>query len=107
MSKVQYGKVKVCEGKMRFTMHMIIFDPKKSAITSDEAKKIANTSMKISKARLKIEYDVIYAQAFKDTMGRKKVTMFKPCTKTFANCIFVVPSKWRKEAKKAISEYFF
>ena len=92
--------------KSKFTMHYVIFDPKKKAVTGDEAKKMANAVMKISKQKLQDNYDVIYAQAYKDRMGRQKVTCFRPCTKIFANCIFVIPKKWRKEARKEISGFF-
>lgn len=103
------GRVHVLEKgtkKSKFTMHYVIFDPKKKVVTADEAKNLANAVMKISKQKLKDNYDVIYAQAYKDRMGRKSVMCFKPCTKIFANCIFVIPKKWRKEARKAIQEYF-
>ena len=92
--------------KSKFTMHYVIFDPKKKAVTGDEAKKMANAVMKISKQKLQDNYDVIYAQAYKDRMGRQRVTCFRPCTKIFANCIFVIRKKWRKEARKKISEFF-
>lgn len=103
------GKVRVFEEgkkKSKFTMHYVIFDPKKRAVTGDEAKKMANKVMKINKAKLKDEYDVIYAKAYKARMGRKNTTFYKLCVKMEANCIFVIPKKWRKEARKTISEYF-
>ena len=101
------GRVKVMNGgNNRYTMHYVIFDPKTNKVTGEDAKNLANAVMHISKARLKLEYDVIYAQAYKDFMGRAKVTMYKTCTKAFANCIFVVPTKHRKDARKVINEYF-
>ena len=103
------GRVHVLEKgtkKSKFTMHYVIFDPKKKVVTADEAKNAANAVMKISKQKLRDNYDVIYAQAYKDRMGRKSVTCFNPCIKMFANCIFVIPKKWRKEARKQIQEFF-
>lgn len=103
------GNIKVFdEGKKRskYTLDYVIFDPKKEPVTGDDAKRLAATRRKISKAKMKEDFDVIYAQAYKDRMERKKATFFKVCTKAFANCIFVVPKKWKKEAKTVINEYF-
>ena len=53
------GRVHVLEEgkrKSKFTMHYVIFDPKKKVITGDEAKKLANAVMKISTPRLQSAY---------------------------------------------------
>lgn len=92
--------------KSQYTMHYILFDPSRRVVTGDEAKALANKVMKISKKRLKEEYDVVYAMALKDRMDKQKVTIFKTCLKLHANCIFVIPKKYRKEARKEIGEFF-
>lgn len=107
--KIIGGNIKVFdEGKRRskYTMDYIVFDPKKNPQTGDDAKRIAAIRRKIGKAKMKEDFDVIYAQAYKILMGKKKATSFSTCTKAFANCIFVVPKKWKKEAKAVINEYF-
>lgn len=93
--------------KSLFTMHCVVFDPRK-ALTGDQVKRRANRGwMHISNKKLKENYDVIYALATKEKMGRKKVWVFKPVVKPDANTIFVIPKKYRKEARKAIMDYFF
>ena len=103
------GNVKVFDDgkrKSKYTMDYVIFDPRGRNLTGEEAKRLVDKRRKIGMTRMNEEFDIIYTQAYKDYLGKKKATFFKPCTKAFANCIFVVPKKWKKEAKKIISDYF-
>lgn len=93
--------------KSKFTMHYLIFNPKKGfVVNKPEALEAANKVMHISNAKLMDRYDVLYCKASNDRMGRKKVWVFSPCPKPESNCVFVIPKKWRKEARKAIFEFF-
>lgn len=103
------GNIKIVEEgkkKSKYTIAYVIFDPKTRVVSADEAKKMEARRRKIGFAKMKEDFDAIYVKAYKDKMGRRNVTMYKVCKKAEANCIFVVPTKWKKEAKKVICEYF-
>lgn len=87
--------------KHKFTVRYVVFDPKK-AISSDEAKKLANKSMHITKREMSEKYDVMYAKSSK--LKRKLIFTF--CVKPEADTIFIIPKKYRKEARKVITTYF-
>lgn len=85
--------------KHKFTVRFIVFG--KQAITTDEAKKLANRSLHITKRELAEKYDVLYGKCLKK--GRK--IAFALCVKPEADTIFIIPKKYRKEAKKVIENY--
>ena len=88
-----------------FTIRWVTFNPKRYAMTSSEVKDEIRKWMKKSRAVIENEYDVIYAKASRAgraTTGYK--TEYMICVKPFANTIFVIPKKHRKEARKIISE---
>ena len=85
--------------KHKFTVRFIIFG--KQAITTDEAKKLANRSMHVTKRELAEKYDVIYGKASKS----KRKIAFTLCAKPEANTIFIIPKKHRREAKKVIEAF--
>ena len=86
-----------------FTLRWITFKNNK-AMSGDNVKNEIRKIMKKSKATLDNEYDVIYARAFKVGKFNNVRTEYSTCVKPFANTIFVIPKKNRKEARKAISE---
>ena len=86
----------------KFTIRYVIFDPRKKAIHSDEAKALARKDMKISKVKMKDKYDVIYAKSSK----AKRKLIFTICPKPESDTIFIIPKRFRSEARRVIATYF-
>lgn len=94
------------EGKInRFTLRFVTFSNKK-AMTGDQVKDIVRKDMHLAKQKMKDNYDVIYAQAYKVRRRGQVYTEFNICVKPEANCIFVIPNSKRKIVRKAITELF-
>lgn len=94
------------EGKTnRFTLRFVTFS-NKQGLTGDQVKDIVRKDMHLAKRKIKDNYDVIYAQAYKVRRRGIVFTEFNICVKPEANCIFVIPNSKRKVARKAISEMF-
>ena len=88
--------------KILFTLRIIIFDPGKHFVSTDEAKEYWRKEDRISKKKVKDEYCTIFASASTEGRGKSKHFEFNRSLKDCANCIFVVPVKYRREAYKEI-----
>ena len=87
-----------------YQLRIIIFDPKKHFVGTDEAKEAWRVSDRISKAKMKDEFCSIFAQSTVVGRGRNKHIEFNKTTKTAADTIFIVPKKYHREALKAVQE---
>ena len=85
-----------------FTLRFIIFDPEKHFVSTDEAKELWRKESKISKQKMKDEFISVFATAEVVGRGKTKHLEFNKTTKNAANTIFIVPTKWRREAYKEI-----
>ena len=92
--------------KNLYTVYFIIFDPRKYFVGTDEIKDILRKERHISKAKVKDEYDTVFATWEKvEYSGRKKHIEFTISPKQAANTIFVFPKKHRKDAYNWIKNY--
>lgn len=87
-----------------YQLRLIIFNPEKHFVGTDEAKEVWRKADKIGKAKMKDEFCSIFAVTTIVGRGRRKHTEFNKSVKTAANTIFIVPKKYHKEAMKAIQE---
>lgn len=85
-----------------FTLRVIIFNPEKHFVSTDEAKEMWRKESKISKQKMKDEFVSIFAVSTVVGRGKNKHLEFNKTTKNAANTIFIVPTKWRREAYKEI-----
>ena len=88
--------------KILYSLHCMIFNPKKAFISTDDAKNCVRLRNHYSKQKMKDEYTSIYAVCIKVGRGKNMHYEFNTSAKTAANCIFIVPKKWSREARKAI-----
>lgn len=93
------NKIKVLkngsEKAIDFTIRFFVFDPKKHFISTPEAKDLCRKQMHCSKKKMDEEYDAIYGVWVKVGRGKNKHIEFNRSTKMAANCIFIVPKKYR------------
>ena len=104
------AKIKIVkEGtkQILYTLRIIIFDPKKYFVGTDEAKEYWRKHDRISKARIKDEFGSIFATSTLVGRGKTKHFEFNKSTKKEADVIFIVPNKHKKEAFKKIQELEF
>ena len=90
--------------KILYTLRIILFDPKKHFIGTDEAKEAWRKTDKIPTKKMKEEFCSIFAVSTKVGKGRNKHLEFNKTTKNAANVIFIVPTKYRRDAYKAIQD---
>jgi len=103
-------KIKVYKegtNKSLFSLRLIIFDPTKHFVSTDEAKDYWRKKDKMSTKKMKEEFISIFAAGVQVGRGKKKHWEFNKINKVAADdaiAIFIVPKKYRKEANKAIQE---
>ena len=85
-----------------FTYRIIMFDPKKHFVSTDEAKEAWRKKDRISKKKMKEEFCSIYATSTVVGRGKNKHIEFNKSMKLGANVIFIVPTKYRTMANKDI-----
>jgi hypothetical protein len=93
--------------KSLFSLRLIIFDPAKHFVSTDEAKDHWRKKDHMSKQKMKDEFISIFAIGIPVGRGKKKHWEFNKVPKTEADAIFIVPKKYRKEAAKAIENLEF
>ena len=91
--------------KNLYTVYFIIFDPKKHFVGTDEIKDFLRKERHLSKAKVKDEYDTVFATWEKAGIGRRRHIEFSISPKQAANTIFVFPKKYRKDAYSWIKNY--
>lgn len=95
-------KIKVA--KPKYTLRVIIFNPKNHFVSTNEAKEFWRKEDHISKQKMKDEFCSIFAVSKLVGHGAKMHCHygFVKTTKDAANTIIIVPTKYRKEAYKVI-----
>ena len=88
-----------------YSLHFIIFDPKKHFVGTDEIKDLFRKQRHMSKAKVKEEYDTIFGTWEKIGWGKSRHIEFNLTPKSAANTVFLFPKKYRKEAYDAIKRW--
>lgn len=95
--------LKIKAAKSKYTLRVIIFDPKTHFVSTNEAKEFWRKEGHISKQKMKDEFCSIFAVSKLVERGKKRhYYEFVKTTKDAANTIIIVPTKYRKEAYKVI-----
>ena len=100
MTKFIDLKIKVANPK--YTLRVIIFNPKNHFVSTNEAKEFWRKEDHISKQKMKDEFCSLFAVSKLVGRGMKRHYEFVKTTKDAANTIIIVPTKYRKEAYKVI-----
>lgn len=102
------GKIEIAKAghnKNLYSLYFVIFDPKKHFVGTDEIKDMVRKKRHISKAKIKTEWDTIFATYEKAGTGRNRHIEFNLAPKSAANTVFLFPKKWRKDAYDAIKRW--
>lgn len=98
---IMVNKVKVTRpgtNQAWFTMRMIAFNPDVRFVGTDEAKEYWRKKDRIGKQKMKEEYCSLFATVIEVGRGKKKHLEFNKVPKNAADCIIIVPTRWRSAA---------
>ena len=95
------GKIEIAKAghkKNLYSLYFVVFDPKKHFVGTDEIKDMVRKKRHMAKAKIKAEYDTIFATWEKVGVGRNRHVEFNLAPKSAANVVFLFPKKHRKTA---------
>ena len=88
-----------------FSIYFVVFDPKKHFVGTDEIKDMFRKKRHMAKAKVKTEYDTIFATWEKVGWGKSRHVEFNLTPKSAANTVFIFPKKYKKDAYDAIGRW--